>query len=192
MQTSLPRLILTGPESTGKSTLSAALAEQLGAVQVGEALRAYLAAKGSLDLSDAIPIARQQWEAEEKGAQEAAARAAPLICDTDLVSSLVYNAHYYADQSDSPDWAAWQKWAAMHVARLTRPPFSPRLYLLCGIDWPWVEDGQRDAPHNRPCMWQAFKEELERHALSFILLSGSLEERLAQVEKGLNLSLAEQ
>lgn len=192
MQTSLPRLILTGPESTGKSTLSAALAEQLGAVQVGEALRAYLAAKGSLDLSDAIPIARQQWEAEEKGASEAAAKAVPLICDTDLISSLVYNSHYYADQSGSLDWAAWQKWAAIHVARLTRLPFSPRLYLLCGIDWPWVEDGQRDAPHNRPAMWQAFKEELERNSLSYVMLTGTLEERLAQVEKGLNLSLAEQ
>ena len=146
----LPRLILTGPESTGKSSLAKALAEHLDGVLVPEYLRDYFDTQGSLSLEDAIPIAQGQWVNEERGAEQAAQLNKLLICDTDLISSLVYSAHYYADEMNSPIWAQWEHWAERHKRRLQNKPFSPRLYILCDVDWPWVDDGQRDAPDQRP------------------------------------------
>lgn len=179
MSKPLPRLILTGPESTGKSTLAHALARRLDAVLVEEYLRHYFVridAEGKkLSLGDALPIARGQWQWEEEAAQLAQNK--PLICDTDLVSSVIYNRHYYGDQRGSELWQDWQNWAEMHLERVQQPPYVPRLYLLCDIDWPWIDDGQRDAPHLRGMFLERFRSLLGKQRLPFLILSGTLEQR---------------
>lgn len=176
----LPRLILTGPESTGKSTLASALADRLDALIVGEYLRDYFEAHNGVTQNDCIPIAAGQWQRELDAAQQAERLGKALICDCDIVSSLVYNRHYYKD--GDPDLTkAWDAWAQSHMAELTRAPFTPRLYLLCGTDWPWVDDGQRDAPHLRQDFYAAFKTCLEAYQLPYLELQGGLEERLEQV-----------
>ena len=180
-QSPLPRLVLTGPESTGKSALAKALVENLDGVLVEEYLRDYFALQGSLDLEDAIPVAQGQWGREEQAAAEAARQGKLLVCDTDLISSLVYNTHYYADEMNTPQWALWEQWSERHRKRLHRAPFSPRLYILCGIDWTWVPDGQRDAPQMRERFHRRFTAELEQHGCHWIGVTGSLDERLSTV-----------
>lgn len=180
---SLPRLILTGPESTGKSALAHALIAKLNGVLVEEYLRGYFAERGAVGLVDAIPIAKGQWHWEKDGANRAEKISAPLVCDSDLISSCVYNSHYYADQIGSEIWQDWQIWRDKRLERLKNPPFAPRLYLLCGIDWPWVEDLQRDAPHLRGHFYDLFRGELDRQGFDFMELRGSLDERLDQVLK---------
>ena len=68
----LPRLVLTGPESTGKSALAHALVEHMDGILAPEYLRDYFALHGSLSLEDAIPIAQGQWAQEERAAALAA------------------------------------------------------------------------------------------------------------------------
>ena len=178
---SLPRLVLTGPESTGKSALAAALADHLDGVLVGEYLRDYFDALGYLSLEDAIPIAQGQWVNEERATKQARAENRLLVCDTDLISSLIYSTHYYADEMNTPIWALWEQWSERHKKRLRSQPFSPRLYILCGIDWPWVDDGQRDAPNLREYFHGQFEAELKGLNLDYISVSGSLDERLSAV-----------
>ena len=175
----LPRLILTGPESTGKSSLAQALAEHLDGILVPEYLRDYFEEQGSLTLEDAIPVAQGQWVNEERGAKAASSQNKVLICDTDLISSLVYSAHYYADEMNSPLWAQWEQWSERHKRRLKMTPYQPRLYVLCDLDWPWVDDGQRDAPDHRPHFFKRFKTELR--GFDHITVSGTLDERLNAV-----------
>lgn len=180
-QSTLPRLVLTGPESSGKSALASALSEHLDGVLVGEYLRDYFATAGSLTLEDAIPIAEGQWALEDEAALTAIDQARLLVCDTDLISSLVYTAHYYKAEMNTPLWALWEQWSEQHAKRLGCPPLSPRLYLLCGIDWPWIDDGQRDAPHDRDQFYHLFKQELQNRRCDFLEVSGSLEARVSQV-----------
>jgi len=177
----LPRLVLTGPESTGKTTLAKALAEHLDGVLVPEYLRDYFQVEGSLTLEDAIPIAQGQWVNEERGAEQAGEQDRLLVCDTDLVSSLVYSCHYYEDEINTPLWALWEQWSERHKKRLAKPPYAPRLYILCDVDWPWVDDGQRDAPDLRGQFLKRFKAELEALGHDYLCVRGTLDERLSSV-----------
>ena len=177
----LPRLILTGPESSGKSALAEALTEQMEGVLAPEFLRDYFAMHGSLALEDAIPIAQGQWQNEERAAEQAHAEDKLLICDTDLISSLVYSAHYYEDEMNTPLWALWEQWSERHKKLLLSSPLSPRLYILCGIDWPWVDDGQRDAPDLREMFHFQFQAELRAHGCDYLCVNGPLDERLSAV-----------
>ena len=125
------RVVVTGSESTGKTTLAAELAAHYGTVWSPEFAREYLDRKGSaLDDSDVEPIARGQVAGED----EAALRAGRLlVLDTDLVSTVVYARYYYGR---CPEW----------IAELARKRVAQRYLLLCP-DVPWVPDGaQRDRP----------------------------------------------
>lgn len=134
------RIVVTGSECTGKTTLVRYLAERLGAPWVEEYSRRYADGKGApLDASDVEPIARGQIEAAD------AAVPGPsgiLVLDTDLVSTVVYARHYYGS---CPRW--------IEEAALAR---RGDLYLLCHPDVPWVADGVRDRGERRAEMHALF------------------------------------
>lgn len=131
------RVVLTGSECTGKTTLARILARELDTLVVPEMARAHAEAKrGALDATDVEPIARAQMRADD----EAMARASVegrrvLVLDTDLVSTTVYARHYYGT---CPAWIDAE-------ARARRAD----LYLLCDIDVRWVSDPARDRPYHR-------------------------------------------
>jgi NadR type nicotinamide-nucleotide adenylyltransferase len=138
----LIRVVLTGSESTGKSTLARQLAEHYDAELVPEFVRHYAANKGApLDYSDHGPIARGQIALEDEHARHASSL---LILDTDLLSTAVYCAHYFGRV---PDWIS-------ETVRERRPD----LYLLCDIDVPWIPDPVRDRGHLREEMQQLFRD----------------------------------
>ncbi len=84
------RICLTGPESTGKSELAARAERELGATWVREYAREYAGRHGrALTADDVEPIARGQIANLDR------ATGAPLVVDSDLLSSVVYARHYY-------------------------------------------------------------------------------------------------
>lgn len=158
------RVVLTGSESTGKSTLAGRLAAHYGARLVPEFVRGYAEVRGGvIELSDHGPIARGQMALED----EHVARAAPdglVVQDTDLLSTVVYCEHYFGV---CPAWIA-------ETATTRRPD----LYLLCEIDVEWVADGVRDRGHMREEMQRLFRDAVAQSGAPFAVITGAADERL--------------
>lgn len=156
------RVVVTGSECTGKTTLAEALAGHYGVAWVPEYVRRFVVEKGAAPVYDDVDaIARGQMALED---QHAAAEL--LVQDTDLLSTLVYSHHYYGD------CPAWIEGALRERAA--------DLYLLCGIDVPWVPDGdQRDRGDRREEMHALFRDALVERGFPFIEVSGDRTARLA-------------
>ena len=161
----LVRVCVTGPESTGKTTLARQLAESCGGELVFEASRLYAEHRGAeLLASDVDPIARAHLALADAAAERARTRGARLlVLDTDLVSTLVYARHYY---DTAPRW----------IERAERDRRAD-LYLLCDVDVPWVADGVRDRPANREQMYDLFRRALERRHATVVRVHGSWTDR---------------
>ena len=155
------RVVVYGPESTGKTTLAARLAAHYDTVWVPEFARSYLDAMGRwVEFSDIPLIARGQTSSEDALARQANR---VLICDTDLITTCVYSRHYFQD-----------------CPREVREEADRRqydLYLLLDIDVPWIEDWQRPDPESRDEFFDRFKRELDSRGRRYVLISGSYEER---------------
>ena len=156
------RVVLTGSESTGKTTLAGQLAARYGAALVPEFVREYATRHGGLiGPDDNGPIARGQIALED--AQIAAAP--PLVIqDTDLLSTMVYCGHYFGS---CPDWIA-------RAAAARRPD----LYLLCEIDVPWVADDVRDRGHMREEVQTLFRAAVTDTGVPTAVITGDWDERL--------------
>lgn len=152
-----PRVVITGSESTGKTTLAAELATALATIWIPEYSRIYAERSGnSLSAATVEPIALGQIDAEdaaESGDHEL------LVLDTDLVSTTVYAEHYY---SSCPQWI-------MTAARARLGD----LYLLGDIDLPWQADGIRDKPASRAVVHQRFIDRLDEFGARVAQVSGT-------------------
>ncbi len=127
------RVAIVGPESTGKTTLAAALAERFGTVWVPEFARAHLDPKGGKCAEEDIAlIARGQVSDEDRLARDCNR---VLFCDTDTLTTTIWSEHLFGG---CPAWI--HELAARRRYDLT---------LLLDIDVPWVPDGQRDQGHAR-------------------------------------------
>jgi NadR type nicotinamide-nucleotide adenylyltransferase len=156
------RVVLTGSESTGKTTLAEQLALHYAAELVPEFVRGYAESKGGgIEFSDHGPIAHGQIALED----EHIARGARLVVqDTDLLSTVVYCKHYFGA------CPAWIEEAA--AAR------RPDLYLLCDIDLDWIADGVRDRGHMREEMQQLFRDAVLASGVATATVTGIGPERL--------------
>jgi NadR type nicotinamide-nucleotide adenylyltransferase len=160
------KIVLFGPESTGKTTLSEQLARHYNTVWVPEFARDYLQEKWNnerktCEHDDLIPIAIGQMKLENKLVKKADKI---LICDTDLLETKVYSEEYYGGFVDPElDKAAMQN--------------QYDLYLLTYIDTPWEADDLRDRPEQRQEMFDAFENTLKKFNRPYILLKGGMKTR---------------
>jgi NadR type nicotinamide-nucleotide adenylyltransferase len=160
----LTRVVVTGSESTGKTTLATQLAEHYGAELVPEFVRGYAERKNRpLSFRDHGPIAHGQMALEDR---HAAVATHLLIQDTDLLSTVVYCNHYFGK---CPEWIV-----SAAAAR------RPHLYLLMDIDVPWVADGIRDRGHRRAEMHGLFREAVADSGAFVAVIGGNWGDRFAQ------------
>ncbi len=170
------RLVVTGSECTGKTTLARALAERLGVAWVPEFARRHAESRaGALDANDVEPIARGQIAAEDAALASAAPCPGIVVLDTDLVSTVVYARHYYGE---CPAW----------IEREARQRLA-ELYLLCDIDVPWRADGVRDRPQHRAALHEAFAATLADFGARVTLVRGDGLERLARALREVDAAL---
>jgi NadR type nicotinamide-nucleotide adenylyltransferase len=164
------RVVLIGPESSGKTSIAAALSQAFGAPWTPEAAREF-AAWSAVPLSaDTVePIARLSM-AFENGARRGAP--ALLIRDTDLLSTIVYARHYYGDV------APW-------IVDEARTRLAD-LYLLCAPDLPWLADGIRDRPWARGQLLDEFRAVLKEFGASVVEISGHGPERTEMARRAVD------
>jgi NadR type nicotinamide-nucleotide adenylyltransferase len=157
------RVVVTGSECTGKTTLASALAEHFDTLWVPEFVRRFVEEKGAApEFADVEAIARGQMALEDRIASEASGL---LIQDTDLLSTVIYSRHYYGD---CPAWIENELRAR-----------AGDLYLLAGIDVPWAPDGdQRDRGDRRDEMQQLFRTALVERGNRWVEVTGPPEQRL--------------
>ena len=174
------KVVLFGPESTGKTTLSEQLARHYNTVWVAEYAREYLQDKWNnyrktCENSDLIPIAEGQMKFENQLAKKADN---VLICDTDLLETKVYSEEYYGGfVNPLLDEAAVEN--------------TYDLYLLTYIDTPWEADDLRDKPELRKEMFDAFESALKKYNRPYILLKGDKKTRLKLATQAIDKILAE-
>ncbi len=157
-------ICLHGPESTGKSTLSAPLAAHFGTIWVPEYGRVHCEQRGfDLDAAGLTTIGQTQT---------AMTRAAMPWCNRRLIVD-----------TDALTTAAWSIMLLGHVPdEVFRGLPLADLYLLTDIDIPWEDDGMRyfPDPADRQRFMRACEQVLEQAGANWVRVSGGVEQRFAQ------------
>ncbi len=156
------KIVLSGAESSGKSTLAKQLADYYEAPYIAEIARNYVE---KLDrpytYEDVENIARQQVEAEA----ELVAQNPPIIfIDVDLTNTKYWFLDVY---NTLPDWVEEE----INTNK-------PDMHLLCYHDLPWEDDPVRENPHRRDYFYNLYKKEIESLEIPYGIVTGSGEERL--------------
>jgi nicotinamide riboside kinase len=166
------KIVLIGPESTGKTTLAKQLAAHYGAVYVEEFARTYINnLNRDYTESDLYVIAKGQMALEDRAADECAKKECPKLffLDTNLIVLKIWSLNAYQ---------RCDEWILNEIEKR-----SYDLYFLCGIDVPWEYDEQREHPHLREYFYRIYKKELLDRKVKFVELCGSQEERLKKAIK---------
>lgn len=156
------RIAITGPESTGKSTLAQQLAKHYNTIWVPEYARTYI---DNLDRdyieSDLLKIAAGQLASEERMIENAKRL---IFCDTELTVVKI--------------WAE-SKYARVHPWILSKyHEISYDFYLLNNVDLHWKFDPQRENPQKGKYFFDRFERELQEKNALFEVVSGDEHIRL--------------
>ena len=163
----LKKIVILGPESTGKSTLCDALANHFQTIWCEEYAREYLSKNGTAyTYENLLTIAEGQLANEERATEKAIREnKSYLIIDTDMYVMKVWceyvfnNCHpYILDQISKRQYDA---------------------YLLCDIDLPWTADEMREYPDEQPRkeLFALYKELLMNQNTPWGIVSGMEEAR---------------
>ena len=162
----MKKIVIIGPESTGKSTVAEVLAKHFNTVFVPEFAREYIN-----DLhrpyvyEDLWEIAKGQLALEKKMSAEV--QNGFLFCDTDLYVLKVWSEHKYGRCDE----------------RILRAIAQQRYdyYLLTDIDLPWTPDSQREhpEPEMRQYFFKCYRDIVINSGLPWTCLQGNEQERLA-------------
>ena len=157
----IPKIAVVGPESTGKSSMSAYLAKHYQTVWVPEFARDYCANLtepctwqdeinmfyGQLDLeAEMLPLANEL-----------------IICDTTFITVKI--------------WSDYTFGRTPQEVLDELPKHTYDLYLLLNIDLPWEEDPLRNFPHMREHFMEVWVKELQALDARYVLISGVGEDR---------------
>ena len=164
----VPRVVLLGGESTGKTTLAAALAARFGTVAVAEYGRERWEAQGGhLDEADLLAIGREQTRREDLAARSADP---VLVCDTSPLTTLGY-AHWCHGRADPA------------LARLAERRYT--LSVLCGDEIPFDQDGTRRDVAFRSRQQGWYREQLAARGDRTLEVHGPVPERVEEVMRAL-------
>ena len=162
------KIVVTGPESTGKTTLAETLAGHLKTVWAPEFARYYVAHLGRPYVrEDLARIGRGQeiWEL-----WYALHADQWLICDTDWTVLQIWEQYRYTAPVQGP-WE-WEKGYSS--------PKNADLYLLCAPDFPWQPDPLRENPEEREALFGLYERLLAQSMANYVALWGAPDQRVEQ------------
>lgn len=163
--TSIKKIVILGPESTGKSTLCELLTQHYNSSWCPEFAREYLLTNGiNYSYDDLLIIAKGQIALEEEYIQSATH--SPLFIDTNMYVMKVWCEFVFGK---------CHNWIIDQIAKRKYD-----LYLLCNIDLPWMRDELREYPdlERRQQLYAIYRQIMENQPVPWLDISGSHEERL--------------
>lgn len=158
------RILILGPESTGKSTLAEDLANYFGEPWVPEFAREYLEKiDRPYQFEDLVEIGKGQVLLEDELAGKAKKF---LFCDTDLRVIHIWSEHRFGKTDN---------WVLEEIQRRTYD-----LILLTDTDLPWEPDPLREYPEleMRQYFFEKYLSLAEQSGIHFLTISGDREKRL--------------
>ena len=151
----MKKVVIIGPECTGKSTLTQALAKHFKASFINEYAREYIDQLGrDYNELDILTIAKGQIQLEDSHATKSNL----LFLDTDLIVCKVWSEFKYG---------RCHPWI---VEQIEQRHYDH--YLLCDIDLPWQNDSQREHPNHRRELFDIYQNELKKYNKSYSIVSG--------------------
>ncbi|MBM3169671.1 MAG: ATP-binding protein [Bacteroidetes bacterium] len=158
------RILILGPESSGKSTLAEALAQHFQEPWVPEVARQYLQdLNRPYDFEDLLHLGKQQMRLEDEQASKAKSY---LFCDTDLRVIQIWSLHRFGKIDP---------WVQEELGRRTYD-----LILLCAPDLPWQADPLREhpLPEHREGFFEQYLQLAKESGISYRIISGNAEQRV--------------
>jgi NadR type nicotinamide-nucleotide adenylyltransferase len=156
-------IVITGAESTGKTTLTEQLAAHFGVPCLPEIAREYVEnLNGKYTFSDVEKIAKMQIELFTKISKT---NAPYIFFDTWLIITKIWFEFVY---KEVPDWLIFE----IERTRID-------LFLVCDIDLPWVFDPVREnGGENRKILHNKYIEEINKFNFSYKIVRGTDKTRL--------------
>ena len=153
----MTKVIVTGPESSGKTTLCKQLSEQFKILFTEEFSRKYI---DNLDREylqeDLVIIAKEQLKNEQLTTNNKQLS----LHDTDLITLKIWSEYKYGNCND---WI---------ISQIEQQKQENRFYFLCSPDIPWESDPQRENPHNRDELFEIYKVKLEQLDHKYFIIEG--------------------
>ena len=145
------KTIITGPESSGKTTLCKALSMHFNIPFAKEFARFYInKLEREYTQNDLLSIAKGQLESELNS----------QLLDTDLITIKIWSEYKYG---------SCDKWI---LTQIEKQKSEKRFYLLCKPDIPWQTDNQRENPNDREELFKIYKQELENLGHTYFVVEG--------------------
>ena len=182
MENQIKKIVLVGPESSGKTTLCEQLSAHYDSIWAEEYARTYLQTNGKeYNLNDIRKIAEGQLKNEEAGIKNA----------MNLISSNPEKKYPVFLDTDLNVLKVWSEWVFNQCDNWILNTISERsydLYLLCEPDIPWVKDEFREAPdlELRLKIFEHHKEIMINQHTPWKIINGDFETRLAQAIKAVD------
>lgn len=170
----LKKVVVIGPESTGKSTLCEQLAQHYNTTWCPEFAREYLLTNGTgYTYDDLLAIAKGQLAMEDEFAAMAH-HAKPLFIDTDMYVMKVWCEFVFG------------KCHRFILDQIVERKYD--LYLLCNTDLPWVKDELREYPDpvTRQKLYRIYKDIMINQPVRWVEITGDYVERLAKAIKAVD------
>jgi len=165
------KIIFTGPESSGKTTVAKLAAEHYATSWLSEYARTYLAQINQpYQAADLLKIAEGQVASEQQFIKKNTHQAL-LFFDTSLLVIKVWSIFKYGFYNHQIDQLLKQN--------------LPDVYFLCDWQIPWEYDPLRETPNDRGVLFELYQRELKDLKIPFHTLKGTPTERLAQVQRHL-------
>jgi NadR type nicotinamide-nucleotide adenylyltransferase len=173
----IKKIVVIGPESTGKSTLSEQLASHYKTLWCPEFAREYLLKNGKeYSFEDLLTIAKGQIESEEKSLANKIQQSIVnyLFIDTDMYVMKVWCEYVF------------NKCHQFILDEIAQRKYD--LYLLCDIDLPWIKDELREYPDEEPRkeLYNIYKDILINQNTPWAEINGNYEERLQRAIAAVN------
>jgi len=180
----LKKIVIIGPESTGKSTLSEQLAQHYETTWCPEFAREYLLTNGTdYEFDDLLTIARGQLALEDEY---------NTMLENQSVSMLEEGGHLplFID-TDMYVMKVWCEFVFGRCHRFILEQIIERkydLYLLCNTDLPWVKDELREYPdlHTRQKLYHIYQDIMINQSVPWVDISGDYEQRLQKAIAGVD------